>query len=239
MVRNLCNKLTWCIPLALLLLFPGISSAIPIVTVPSGLAPGDTYRLVFETSTVVDPTSSGIADYNDFVTAAANSSAELAALGTTWTAIASTESINASTNTATDPSVDGVGAPIFSIGGSEVASGNSDLWDGTIDSPIDVDETGSTRFGFVYTGTDLDGTADPSHFLGQSAGYGNGIGMAGVTSGSWIAVGSSATSGALLPMYGMSDVLTVPSSVPEPSTQVLLGFALIGLIGFSRKGRKA
>lgn len=56
--------------------------AVPI-PVPTGLAPGDNYRLAFVTSTTRDATSSAIADYNDFVTAAALAVPELAALGTT------------------------------------------------------------------------------------------------------------------------------------------------------------
>ena len=55
------------------------AQAAPII-VPTGLNPGDTYRLVFVTSTGRDGTSSNIADYNAFVTASANSQAALAAL---------------------------------------------------------------------------------------------------------------------------------------------------------------
>ena len=42
------------------------------ITLPTGLNPGDQYRLGFVSSTTRDATSQNIADYNDFVTATAN-----------------------------------------------------------------------------------------------------------------------------------------------------------------------
>jgi hypothetical protein len=47
----------------------GTASAVQaaIVTVPTGLNPGDQYRLVFVTSGTRDATSTNIADYNTFV----------------------------------------------------------------------------------------------------------------------------------------------------------------------------
>jgi hypothetical protein len=36
------------------------------ITVPTGLNPGDQYRLIFVSSTTHDATSSSIGDYNDF-----------------------------------------------------------------------------------------------------------------------------------------------------------------------------
>ena len=53
-----------------------------IITQPTSLNPGDTYRLAFVTSTVRDATSTNIADYNTFVTLAANAVPALASLGT-------------------------------------------------------------------------------------------------------------------------------------------------------------
>lgn len=57
------------------------------ITIPTGLNPGDQCRIAFVTSTIRVVTSSNIADYNEFVTAAADTVTELAALGTSWTAI--------------------------------------------------------------------------------------------------------------------------------------------------------
>jgi hypothetical protein len=95
--------------------FSGVAQA-AIVIPPTGLAPGSQYRLVFTTSGTRDAISTNIDDYNTFVTTQANQSSALTALGTTWTAIVSTFSTNALTNTSTDPSPSGVtGVPIYLV----------------------------------------------------------------------------------------------------------------------------
>jgi len=75
-----------------------------IITTPTDLAPGDEYRLAFVTTSTRDASSNNIDDYNQFVTTAANTQAELVALGVTWTAIASTPTVDARDNTGTDAS---------------------------------------------------------------------------------------------------------------------------------------
>ena len=115
----------------------GISNAWAI-TPPIGLNAGDQYRLAFVTSTERDGLSANIADYNAHVTAAASGVPELLALGTTWRAIASTAVVAARDNTNTNP--DETGVPIYLLNGVQLASGNADLWDGTISVPLDVDE---------------------------------------------------------------------------------------------------
>ena len=57
-----------------------------IYTVPTGLNPGDQYRLAFVTSTIRDATSSDIGVYNTHVTNAANSNPDLLALNADWKA---------------------------------------------------------------------------------------------------------------------------------------------------------
>src|SRR5689334_8512547 len=76
-------------------------SAVPI-TVPTGLNPGDQYRLAFVTSTSRFADSPNISDYNSFVTNVANSVPVLSALGAKWTAIGSTPSQSARDNTGTN-----------------------------------------------------------------------------------------------------------------------------------------
>jgi hypothetical protein len=82
---------------------PPLTALAGPITVPTGLNPGDQYRLAFVTSTTRDASSSNIADYNAFVTAAANSDPLVAALNTGWRAIASTPSTAAEDNTFTPP----------------------------------------------------------------------------------------------------------------------------------------
>ena len=107
-----------------------------LVVVPTGLAPGDQYRLVFVTDGTRDATSTNINDYNNFVTNQVTGSALANALSgagltTTWKAIGSTASVAARDNTGTNPSSTGV--PIYLINGNKVANNNADLWDGSID----------------------------------------------------------------------------------------------------------
>jgi len=140
-----------------------------ITTVPTSLAPGAQYRLAFVTSTTRDATSPNIDDYNIFVSIAANAVPELAALGTTWKAIASTSSVAARVNTDTVPSVvagGSLGVPIFLLNGTKLVDSYDDLWDGSIDVALNVDEFGAAdpgghpeSFYYVYTGSKRDGTA--------------------------------------------------------------------------------
>ena len=122
------------------------------ITVPTGIASGDSYRLAFVTSTKRDATSGDIADYNAFVTAAANSQSELSGLGTTWAAIITLEQhdpesnlddVTARDNTGTNPTVD-TGVPIFLLNDTKLADDNADLWDGSVDVPFNVNEAGDT-----------------------------------------------------------------------------------------------
>jgi hypothetical protein len=208
------------------LVAPLAAAAAPI-TVPTGLNPGDSYRLTFVTSTTRDATSSNIADYNSFVTNVANSVPELAALGTTWKAIASTPTIAARDNTGTNPSANGV--PVYELADHLIASTNADLWDGAILHPIDRSEQGYPFFNIlVWTGSDAFGLGSPGRELGVPF-----VALilgknSFATTTSWM---FAASNGGLdqRPLYAMSGVLTVPS-VPEPGTLTLAGLASAGLV---------
>ena len=217
--------------LAMLLALGGEAAAVPI-TVPSGLSPGDQYRLAFVTSTTRDSLSADIADYNAFVTAAANSVPELLALGTTWTAIASTPAVDARDNTGTNPGAS-VGVPIYRLDDTLMAGGNADLWDGAIAAPLMIVETGAVGAPFqpVWTGTSTDGTGFGGFELGSggSAFYGR----SDQSSDFWIILPNGiASHGFSYPLYAVSDPLTV---VPEPGTSFLLGMGLAGLAAVGRR----
>lgn len=208
------------------------------ITVPAGLSPGDEYRLAFVTSTVRFATSSDIADYNAFVTAAANGSPQLAALGTTWTAIASTLTADARDNTGTNPS-SGPGVPIYNLAGLLVASSNADLWDGAIDNTISLTEDGSaTSNSGAWSGTLNNGIAETLANGGRPLGD-LALGTAGNSSTGYVfqPIGFSWIAGAVggnnlnqNPLYAISGTLVVP----EPQLATLLVMGLIALAAFRR-----
>jgi hypothetical protein len=117
--------------------------------------------------------------YNSVATFDANNIPALEALKTTWSAIVSTPTVNAEDNTNTNPSVAGIGVPIYTLGYTLVASTNAELWSGTILNPINIFENGqvstpATGQG-VWTGTATNGTnntTDP-YFPGVSLALGS------------------------------------------------------------------
>jgi hypothetical protein len=184
------------------------SYAQTIITVPPGLSPGDTYRLVFVTSMPTAATSPNISDYNTFVSNAANAVPALAALSTTWSAIASTSGVDAAAN------IGGVSsAPIFTLGGALVASGTADLWGGTIENPIGITLIAGSN-NQVWTGTYPDGTGYPGAELGTVCCAA--VGLSDYINSNWVAY-SYFDPTELYPLYGISGNLVVPGS-PLPPT---------------------
>jgi hypothetical protein len=215
---------------------PLIASGAPI-TVPAGLNPGDHYRLAFVTSSTRDSASPNIADYNAFVTTAANSSLELAALGTTWTAIGSTVAVWARDNTSTNPNVSS-GYPVYNLAGSLVAANNSELWGATfttfLSAPVNITESGAAFDGLVWTGTHEDGTGAGIYSLGYPA-PDRYAGTSDSVSRNWMSSTGIGPYTVPRPLYAISDVLTV---VPEPSTMHMAFLALSGLVVITRYRRK-
>ena len=213
---------------------PLASSAAPI-TVPTDLIPGQKYRLAFVTSTTRDATSSAILDYNNFVAAVAAGVPELAALGTTWTAIGSTDSIDARDNTSTNPSVS-TGVPIYRLDDTRIADHNADFWDGAIAAPLNTFESGTPNVSaIVFTGSASDGSRILGDALGDSDGQFNVWGgRSHLSSASWI---NFANENPLIArnFYAISAEITV---VPEPSAMVLACLAGAGLAVASRYRRR-
>ena len=220
-----------------------VTPAMAISIVPTGLSPGDQYRLAFVTSTTRDALSSNIADYNAFVSSAANSNPDLAALGTTWTAIASTPTVAARDNTGTNPS-NAVGVPIYRLDDTLIATNNSDLWDLGILNPISIDETGSSRLTWVYTGTTALGesfsqslgTVDRVTGFREWVTFGTTSMLTPEFSFWWINVEATSQGGSGS-FYGISSPLTVPYATPLPAAVFLFGSAFAGLLGVSWRRR--
>jgi len=217
--------------------FTATASLSAPITIPAGLNPGDQYRLAFVTSTTRDATSSDIADYNAFVTAAANTQTELAALGTTWMAIASTATVDARDNTGTNPSSTGFPIYLLDPASTKIADNNADLWGfGDLASPLAIGEDGVNLLsGAVWSGTTIVGTADPFPLGGSTPR----TGAYGETDGNWIQSldGPPLSSTLQLQFYAISDVLTVAggTEVPEPGALGVLALGLVGLAVMRRK----
>ena len=242
----------------------GIAEAFQLI--PSGLSPGNQYRLVFVTDGTIQATSTDINTYNTFVDNEAHTSTILNDAFTnvgidpasiTWKVIGSTASVNAINNTSTN-TVD-TSVPIYGLDGKLIAFGNSDLWDGDIcphipaagiichDGGISMSQSGHYLFGDVWTGTLSSGVAWSEPNLGPLGSVPVTIGSSYGTNVTWIRYGSDFGPGfngpvAFRPLYGISSVLTVPTptaTTPEPSS--LLGFITLGglmLGGTVRKARK-
>ena len=201
---------------------PSRSFAGTIVTVPTGLAPGSQYRLVFVTADTYTATSSSITDYNNDVNTEANAVPALAALGTTWLDIGSTATVNAIDNIGIDS-----GVPIYDLEGNLVANDAGTGVGGLIESnpilsPIMFTELGTYLYTLVWTGSTWEGDTSAGSALGDP---GDVIyGVDGLTNDhQWITAGfDSPSDGALNGLYGISEVLTVPSATPEPSTTAMV-----------------
>lgn len=189
------------------------SALAQVVTVPPGLSPGDQYRLVFITRDTTTALSSDIADYDAFVTSQANQSALLVALPTTWRVIGSTAAVSAKAHTSTDDSPPGPnGVPIYRLDGVVIAYNYDDLWDGSIQNPLNVSQDGAVLFGAAWTGTDPTGVAVSGNELGavdQTVTDGTSAG----TITSWIQTGPY-TAAVPQHLYVTSGVLTVPVRTP-------------------------
>jgi hypothetical protein len=203
------------------------------------------YRLVFATSShPMADSSRTMTDFNADVTTAAGLITELAALGATWTCIGSTPTVDARDNSGTNPN-DETGIPIYTTSGLRIADDNADLWDGSIQNPIMLDDgtsggnlTGGQRSysDYTWTGSNTNGTGASSGDGRQLSTDGNlRVSRGGRIDSGWISgvsINSADTRGARL--YGISDVLgtTTPAADPEiTSITVAGGIATIIMTG--------
>ena len=217
-------------------------AAAAVVTIPPSLGPGDSYRLVFITSTTDSASNSSISSYNTFATQSADSVTALMNLPATWSAIVSTSTESALTNIGGDSDI-----PIFLLDGDEVATGTAGLFGGTLLEPIDIDENGKTlpSSSKVWTGTNSDGSIATGYLGSNNPEYG----LDSATSSLWIADGTGTTNSTTHDLYVISSVLTIAggqgntgdpggASIPEPGT---IGLAVLGgaALFFARRRAKA
>ncbi|MCA9214078.1 MAG: hypothetical protein KDB27_13495 [Planctomycetales bacterium] len=157
----------WVSCCAILLAVNAIELHAALVFQPSGVSPGDQYRLVFLSSTTRDATLPTIGVYNQFVQDLADAAPVVSTWGLTWRAMASTPTVHAINNTTTF----GTGVPIYRVDGHKVANNYTDLWDGNLDIGIGITELGTApSSGPVWTGSDADGTGAFGLELGHADG---------------------------------------------------------------------
>ena len=140
--------------------------------IPSGVEPGERFRLLFLTSTSRDATSTDIADYNAFVQTAANlprSHAAIKQYSALFKAAGCTSAVSARANT--DSESTDADAKIFWLNGVQLADDYADFYDGSWDNQAEsnvLDESGAqnTENSDAWTGCNTNGTTSASEHLG-------------------------------------------------------------------------
>ena len=104
------------------------------ILIPTGLAAGDKFRLLFLSSTNTDGTSYDIADYNTFVQGrAAAGHTDIQAYSSAFRAVGCTSDSDATANTGTAYNSAVQGVPIHWLNGNKVADDYADFYDGSWD----------------------------------------------------------------------------------------------------------
>ena len=184
---------------------------------PTGLTAGDTFRLLFLSSTKRDASSTDIADYNTFIqTTAAAGHTAIQEYSSSFTAVGCTSSTDAHDNTDTT----GTGVPIYWLGGDKVADNYADFYDGDWDEEAnDKNESGtdgpdtSQLANYPWTGCNHDGTEE-FDLLGGSEALGRSLVSIGRPNDSTAGNGpldssAVATSSNTRPFYGLSEIFQV------------------------------
>ena len=190
--------------------------------IPADLGGGDSFRLIFISSTNRNAVPTGISSYNTFVQdrAAAGHSA-IQSYSSQFRVVGSTEDIDARDNTETT----GTGVPIYWLGGNKVADDYADFYDGTWDDETNAThESGNIRTSTdnPFTGSKNDGTE--KRFASSSLGLGT-TGTLGVTAGvlnhpSGNPLESDGTLAGTneQPFYGLSPIFNVDIGAPRAPT---------------------
>ena len=130
---------------------------------PPGLGAGDTFRLLFVTSTKRNALSTNIGVYNGFVQGRAGAGhAEIRDFSSKFKVVGSTSTVNARNNTATTYTSSNKGVPIWWLNGDRVADDYEDFYDGSWDNRNGKgrNESGTSfsSSSFIWTGSNNNGT---------------------------------------------------------------------------------
>ena len=200
--------------------------------IPTSLALGTKYRLLFLSSTRRDATASDIAVYNTFVqNLAAAGHDDIQAYSAGFRVIGCTSAVDARDNTATTYTLTNKGIPIYWLGGTKAADDYEDFYDGSWDDEVNVkNESGAVGLDTSninnrpFTGCELDGT---EAFAGRSSvALGGPFNIAQIGRpnsnilASYTPLSSNQSEQTFLfrPMYGLSEIFEVIASVPGAPT---------------------
>ena len=113
--------------------------------IPAELSEGDTFRLLFLSSTGRDGTSTDIEDYNAFVQGLATAGhADIRAYSAGFRVVGCTEATDARDNTRTIHTTSDQGVAIYWLGGNKLADDYEDFYDGDWDEEANPkDELGA------------------------------------------------------------------------------------------------
>ena len=189
--------------------------------IPTGLGPGDSFRLMFIPSTGIDAAGSSITTYDNHVqSAAAAGHTDIQAYSSAFKMLGSTRVTDARDHTGTT----GVGVPIYWLNGAKIADNYADFYDGTWDEEaqgrresgvvVNLSSTWQIWTGSTHQGTELIGAGNNSRALGPSA-PNNLVGVGkpnSTTSGHGPLAGDTADQNGSKAVYALSDVFIVASN---------------------------
>lgn len=179
---------------------------------PTGLNPGETFQLAFVTDATWDAVYPGISTYNTFVQDQWNGSSLKSLIETylhhpniTFNCIGSTVAIDAIDNAVVGSGGNFKG--VYKLNQEKIADDYADMWDGSIDSSLNITENGGAVGVEVWTGTDDDGGGYTGKELGSF--FSSQFGSSGFVNTRWV---SSAEVDPIefKPFYALSEILTWP-----------------------------
>ena len=209
---------------------PSVMVPIDWALKPANVEGGDTFRLLFVTSTQRDAQSSDIADYNAFVQARAKAghSAITDDMGDQFKVLGSTATVDARDNTGTT----GPGVPIYWLNGERVADDYADFYDGSWDSSDGRFDNGNVAGNLtVWTGSNADGTK-------HTASLGNSVWVRAGNSGDVnraISAASGTDPTVIYRLYGLSPVF----EVAKPTTVWIRGSVTVQVCELNGEQRPA
>ena len=211
------------------------NSASAAINTPPGLQLGDKFHLVFVTSGSTQAFTSNppISGYDFFVynEAALNGLTTYYDSFVDWYALGSFSQFagpDVSAISRFNPSF-----PVYRLDGVKIANDGADLWDSTIQNPLNVAPDLSTVNSIVWTGSEANGSPAINNATLNNGANNPRAGTSFVTFSNWIAAVDFPFS-TELHLYAFSSELTV---IPEPGTLVLISAAMGGFLAMRRRRR--